>query len=87
MSTAPAAHRPEQQLLAHRVLVLAIPALVQDLEAAVDLAAQAEVASDLVQVQAARPLLRSSPSNENGLAASEAILRFNLSEETRNDRD
>jgi len=75
MSTAPVEPRPEQQLPAHRVLVL-VPALVQDLAAAVELAVQ--VASGrLVQAQAARPPLRSSPSNENGLALSEAILRFN----------
>ena len=77
MSTAPAARRlPEQQLLAHRVLALVIPALVRDLAVPVDLAA-AQAASGLAQVQAARPPLRSNPSNENGLALSEAILHFN----------
>ena len=77
MSTAPAARRlPEQRLLAHRVRAMVIPALVQDLAAApVDLAA-AQAASGLVQVQAARPPLHSSP-NKDGLAPSEAILRFN----------
>jgi hypothetical protein len=78
MSTAPAARRlPEQRLLAHRVRAMVIPDLVQDLAAApADLAA-AQAASGLVQVQAARPPLHSSPSNENGLASSEATLRFN----------
>ena len=86
MSTAPAA-RPEQRLLAHRVLAMVIPALVQDLaEAPVDLAA-AQAASDLVvQVQAARPPLRSSPSNENGLASRGHPTFLIPSKETLNDR-
>jgi hypothetical protein len=80
MSTAPAARRlPEQQLLAHRVLALVIPALdlVVPVELALLAASAVQAVSGLAQVQAAHPPLHSSLSNENGLALSEAILRSN----------